>query len=80
MSVSRWVDDIFFKVSVVSGGQFVRSVDECQTISSEMMHRAVVLYQKEFGIEVEVLMSGGAFASVPSPATAPTRASATTPD
>lgn len=53
LSVSRWVDYIFFKASVARGGKFVRSVDECQAISSELMHRVVAPYQKEFGMKVE---------------------------
>lgn len=53
LSISRWVDDIFFKVSVASGGKFVRSGDECQAISSQLMHSAVAPYQKEFGMKVE---------------------------
>ena len=53
LSISRWVDDIFFTVSVASGGKFIRSVDESQTISSQLIHRVVVSHEKEFGMKVE---------------------------
>ena len=43
----------FFTVSVASDGKFIRSVDECQTISSQLMHRVFVSNEKEFGMKID---------------------------